>query len=450
MRSRTTMKGLRMVNRGLNARVPWRIGTAQRWGSTISQRPGSDRVHFPGAVNSKFTTDMSFIKPSDLPAIPTYRVLDSDGELVDKTRGPPNVSDKEVLTWYKNMLTVSIMDVVMFEAQRQGRLSFYMVSAGEEGIAVGSAAALTPDDVVFAQYREAGVFQQRGFTLKNFMSQLFANCNDTGNGRNMPVHYGQNYPRIYTISSPLATQIPQASGAAYALKIQDSQNPNKDPRVVACYFGEGAASEGDFHAALNIAATRSCPVIFLCRNNGYAISTPTLEQYRGDGIASRGVGYGIDTIRVDGNDVFAVYEAMQEARKRALTGSPVLIEAMSYRVSHHSTSDDSFAYRARVEVEDWKRRDNPITRLRKWLEKKGLWSEEQEKEARDSLRAAVLKEFGEAEKEKKPPLRNAFTDVYEDVTEEAQEQMKELRRLLEEYPEEYDLRPYKDGIKGLD
>ncbi|KAJ5715835.1 uncharacterized protein N7483_013016 [Penicillium malachiteum] len=425
---------------------------ARRWGSSISQRPGSDRVHFPGAINSKFTTDMTFLKASDLPAIPTYRVIDSDGELVDKTRGPPDVSDEDVLTWYKNMMTVSIMDVVMFEAQRQGRLSFYMVSAGEEGIAVGSAAALTPDDVVFAQYREAGVFQQRGFTLKNFMSQLFANCNDHGRGRNMPVHYGQNYPRTHTISSPLATQIPQAAGAAYALKIQDLQNPNQSPRVVACYFGEGAASEGDFHAALNIAATRSCPVVFLCRNNGFAISTPTLEQYRGDGIASRGVGYGIDTIRVDGNDVFAVYEAMKEARERALSdgGRPVLIEAMSYRVSHHSTSDDSFAYRARVEVEDWKRRDNPIIRLRKWLETKGIWNEDLEKETRDSLRKAVLKEFADAEREKKPPLREAFTDVYEEITEETQEQMKELKRILETYPAEYDLRPYQDGIKGLD
>ncbi|KAJ5657252.1 uncharacterized protein N7484_000901 [Penicillium longicatenatum] len=440
------------ATRSVGVFQPRSMAASRRWGSSISQRPGSDRVHFPGAVNSKFTTDMSFLKSSDLPAIPTYRVIDSDGELVDKTRGPPDVSDEEVLTWYKNMTTVSVMDVVMFEAQRQGRLSFYMVSAGEEGIAVGSAAALTPDDVVFAQYRETGVFQQRGFTLKNFMSQLFANCNDKGQGRNMPVHYGQNYPRIHTISSPLATQIPQAAGAAYALKVQDLQDPNRDPRIVTCYFGEGAASEGDFHAALNIAATRSCPIVFLCRNNGFAISTPTLEQYRGDGIASRGVGYGIDTIRVDGNDVFAVYEATKEARKRALSdgGRPVLIEAMSYRVSHHSTSDDSFAYRARVEVEDWKRRDNPIIRLRKWLENKGLWSEEQEKEARDSIRKAVLKEFSEAEREKKPPLREAFTDVYEDITEEAREQMKELKRILEKYPNEYDLRPYKDGINGLD
>ncbi|KAJ5405331.1 hypothetical protein N7465_006615 [Penicillium sp. CMV-2018d] len=453
--TRDTKMSLKLLTRnGLRSQpiTTARIVPARRWSSSISQLPGSDSVRFPGAVNSKFTSDMAFLKASDLPAIPTYRVMDSDGYQVDKTRPAPDVTNEEVLTWYKNMLSVSVMDVVMFEAQRQGRLSFYMVSAGEEGITVGSAAALTPDDVVFAQYREAGVFQQRGFTLKNFMSQLFANCNDTGRGRNMPVHYGQNYPRTHTISSPLATQIPQAAGAAYALKLQDLQNPNRDPRIVACYFGEGAASEGDFHAALNIAATRSCPVVFICRNNGYAISTPTLEQYRGDGIASRGVGYGIDTIRVDGNDVFAVNEAMREARRLALSdgGRPVLIEAMSYRVSHHSTSDDSFAYRARVEVEDWKRRDNPIIRLRKWLENQGIWSEEQEKETRDEMRKAVLKEFGEAEQEKKPSLREAFTDVYEEITEEQREQMAELKRILETYPDEYDLRPYKDGINGLD
>lgn len=192
--------------------------------------------------------------------------------------------------------------------------------------------------------------------------------------------------------------------------------------------------------------------MFVCRNNGFAISTPTLEQYRGDGIASRGVGYGIDTIRVDGNDVFAINEAMKEARRRALSDGcrPVLIEAMSYRVSHHSTSDDSFAYRARIEVEDWKRRDNPIIRLRKWLENRGLWSEDQEKETRETLRKAVLKEFGDAECDKKPPLREAFEDVYEEITEEAREQMSELKRILETYPDEYDLRPYKDGVKGLD
>ena len=220
---------------------------------------------------------------------------------------------------------------------------------------------------------------------------------------------------------------------------------------MTCYFGEGAASEGDFHAALNLAATRSCPIVFICRNNGYAISTPTIEQYRGDGIASRGIGYGIDTIRVDGNDIFAVREVTKRARQMALQdgGKPILIEAMSYRVSHHSTSDDSFAYRAKVEVEDWKRRDNPITRLRKWMELQGMWDEEKEKDARIQIRKDILKAFAEAEREKKPPLRDMFEDVYKDLSEESKAQMQELHRLLEAYPDEYDVSEFEGGKDSL-
>jgi 2-oxoisovalerate dehydrogenase E1 component alpha subunit len=235
------------------------------------------------------------------------------------------------------------------------------------------------------------------------------------------------------------------------LKMQRLADPNIPPRIAVCYFGEGAASEGDFHAALNIAATRSCPVVFICRNNGYAISTPTLEQYRGDGIASRGLGYGIDTIRVDGNDIWAVREVTKRARELALKdgGRPVLIEAMSYRISHHSTSDDSFAYRARVEVEDWKRRDNPITRLRKYLEKKGLWDEDKEKDARARLRKDVLQAFNDAEKEKKPPLRSMFEDVYEEITPTTKAQMKELRDVIERYPNEYDVSEFEGGVQSL-
>ncbi len=221
--------------------------------------------------------------------------------------------------------------------------------------------------------------------------------------------------------------------------------------MVACYFGEGAASEGDFHAALNIAATRGCPVIFICRNNGYAISTPTLEQYRGDGIASRGVGYGIDTIRVDGNDIFAVREVTARARELVLEngGRPILIEAMSYRVSHHSTSDDSFAYRARVEVEDWKRRDNPIVRLRKYMERKGIWDDTKEKDERSKIRRDVLAAFARAEKEKKPALKNMLEGVYEELTEEQRAQLLSLKEVVERYPAEYDLSDYEGGIDGL-
>ncbi len=202
---------------------------------------------------------------------------------------------------------------------------------------------------------------------------------------------------------------------------------------------------------MNIAATRSCPVIFICRNNGYAISTPTLEQYRGDGIASRGIGYGIDTIRVDGNDIWAVREATKKARELALQdgGKPVLIEAMTYRVSHHSTSDDSFAYRARVEVEDWKRRDNPLTRLRKWMEAKGYWDEAKEKEARDGLRKEVLKEFSAAEKEKKPAMKTMFEDIYDELTPGLKAQMQELKELIDKYPDEYDVGEFEGGKETL-
>ncbi|KAI1504662.1 thiamine diphosphate-binding protein [Biscogniauxia marginata] len=424
---------------------------AVRSTSSIAQRPGASHVSFPGAVKSAFTSDLKFAQPSDYPALPTYRVVDQDGNVVDQAF-KQDLSDEEVVKIYRNMLTISIMDLIMFDAQRQGRLSFYMVSAGEEALSVGSASILDPQDVIFCQYREQGVLTQRGFTLNDFMNQLFANKKDLGRGRNMPVHYGSRELNIHTVSSPLATQIPHASGAAYALKMQRINDPSLPPRIVAVYFGEGAASEGDFHAALNLAATRSCPVVFICRNNGYAISTPTLEQYRGDGIASRGIGYGIDTVRVDGNDIWAVREVTKKAREMALQdgGKPVLIEAMSYRVSHHSTSDDSFAYRARVEVEDWKRRDNPISRMRKYMEANGYWNEKMEKEARESIRRDVLKAFSEAEREKKPPIRAMFEDVYEELTPDLKAQMQELKNHLEKYPDEYDLGEFEGGKSSLD
>lgn len=431
---------------------PSHIASAsRRYAGSLSQKPDSNFVSFPGAVKSVFTNTLKFEIPSEYPALPTYRVIDQHGVAIDPTF-EPDLSDDEIVKLYRDMLTVSIMDIVMFDAQRQGRVSFYMVSSGEEAACVGSASALTPGDVIFCQYREQGVYQQRGFTMKEFMGQLFANKNDPGRGRNMPVHYGSARLNIHTISSPLGTQLPHASGAAYALKIQRMQNPTADPRIAVVYFGEGAASEGDFHAALNIAATRSCPVVFVCRNNGYSISTPALEQYRGDGIASRGLGYGIDTVRVDGNDLWAVRGAMTKAREMALQdgGKPVLLECLSYRVGHHSTSDDSFAYRAKVEVEDWKRRDNPISRLRKWMESKGIWDDAKEKDARDAIRREVLKAFNEAEREKKPEMRAMFEDIYEELTPDLRAQMEQLKNHLDKYPEEYDVSEFEGGKSTLD
>jgi len=152
-------------------------------------------------VDSKFTSAISFEQPSTYPAMPTYRAMSPEGEIISPTVTPP--SDSEALTLYENMVAVSIMDVIMFDAQRQGRLSFYMTSQGEEGTCVGSASALEKEDVVFSQYREAGVFMQRGYTFTDFMSQLFANNKDPGRGRNMPVHYGSKELNIVSISASL-------------------------------------------------------------------------------------------------------------------------------------------------------------------------------------------------------------------------------------------------------
>lgn len=231
---------------------------------------------------------------------------------------------------HRQMVRLREMDKILQNAQRQGRISFYMTCTGEEAIHLGTASALDHFDVILAQYREQGLLMWRGFTLQQFTDQCFSNDADLGKGRQMPVHYGSRALNYQTISSPLGTQIPQAAGAAYRLKLA-----GKDA-VSVCLFGEGCTSTTDFHSGLNFAATLNCPTIFICRNNGYAISTSVKDQYCGDGVVSRAPGYGIAGIRVDGNDIFAVHAAVREARAYALEHSaPVLIEAMSYRQGHH-------------------------------------------------------------------------------------------------------------------
>ncbi|XP_061637754.1 2-oxoisovalerate dehydrogenase subunit alpha, mitochondrial isoform X3 [Phyllopteryx taeniolatus] len=285
-----------------------------------------EKPQFPGA-SAEFVDQLEFIEPNVISGIPVYRVMDRQGNIINPSQDPQLPKDT-VLNFYQKMTLLNTMDRILYESQRQGRISFYMTNYGEEGTHIGSAAALEPNDMVFGQYREAGVLMYRGFPLDSFMAQCYANTDDLGKGRQMPVHYGSRDLNFVTISSPLATQIPQAVGAAYAIK---RENIN---RAVICYFGEGAASEGDAHAGFNFSATLECPLIFFCRNNGYAISTPTNEQYRGDGIAARGPGYGMLSIRVDGNDVFAVYNVTKEARRRAVAeNQPFLIEAMTYRLT---------------------------------------------------------------------------------------------------------------------
>lgn len=286
--------------------------------------------------------------------------------------------------------------------------------------------------MIFAQYREQGVLMWRGFTLQNCCDQCFSNEADNGKGRQMPVHYGSRDLNYQTISSPLGTQLPQAVGAAYAFKL------NKADACAVCYFGEGAASEGDFHAALNFSATLEVPIVFFCRNNGFAISTPVKDQFRGDGIASRAAGYGMHVIRVDGNDLLAVQRVTAEARKLAIEKSrPVLIEAMTYRRGHHSTSDDSTRYRSSTEIEAWRESNDPITRFRAYMEDRGWWNDEKDRATRESEKNAVMSAMQIAENRPKPPLDQVFEDVYEKKEPHLIAQEKEMLEHINKYPEHY-------------
>jgi len=392
-------------------------------------------AQFPGA-KAEYTQKLDFLQADVYNGIPIYRVMDRSGVVFDETHDP-KLSEEEMIKWYKSMTLLNTMDKILYESQRQGRISFYMTNYGEEATHIGSAAALQDKDLVYGQYREAGVLLHRGYSLDQFMNQCYGNSQDGGKGKQMPVHYGDNNLSFVTISSPLATQMPQAAGSAYAFK--RAQNG----LVVICYFGEGAASEGDAHAAFNFAATLECPIIFFCRNNGYAISTPVQDQYRGDGIAVRGPAYGMATIRVDGNDALAVYNATRAARDIALKENrPVLIEAMTYRIGHHSTSDDSSAYRSVDEVRYWDQKDHPINRFYNYIEKKGYWNATLDKEWKDDARKQVLTSFARAEKKLKPKWTEMFTEVYDEMPEDLRRQKEEMEAHVKLYKDNYPLSNY--------
>jgi len=273
-----------------------------------------------------------------------------------------------------------------------------------------------------------------------------SNVDDKGKGRQMPVHYGSSELNFQTISSPLSTQIPQAAGAAYAFKREHELDKSKKKRCVICYFGDGAASEGDFHAAMGFASTLRCPVLFFVRNNGYAISTPVHEQYRGDGLLPKAYGYCMKAIRVDGNDLLAVHEATAQSREICVNeNEPVFIEAMTYRAGDHSTSDDSKRYRDEAEMTFWVEKNHPLHRTRLMMERLGWWNNEMDEKLQQECKDEAIKNMGIAEKKKKPRRSELFTDVYDKVHPELERQASELDDHLREYGQHYkDLSSFED------
>lgn len=363
------------------------------------------------------TTVQTMIEAATADSTP-YRVLRDDGT-ADPAR-MPQVTDEQLRAVYRTMLLTRAFDERLVMLQRQGRLGFYLPSTGEEGATVGSAFCLEPSDWVFPCYREQGCYLWRGVTVQELAHQCYGNALDYTKGRQMPVHYSFREKNIVSISSPLAVQLPQATGAAWAAKLKG------DPTVVLTYFGEGSSSQGDFHVGLNFAAVYKTPTVFFLRNNGWAISTPREVQTASANFAMKAAAYGMPGLLVDGTDVLAVIAATRQAVELARSGGgPTLIEAVMYRLGGHSTSDDPSAYRSEAEVEEWRAKD-PMGRFQRFLAARGLWDEAWEAELQEQARAEVLAAVETAERSPAPGPATIFEDLYADEPPSVTAQREEL------------------------
>ncbi len=355
---------------------------------------------------------------------PLHRLLDETGNLAGDEKELA-LSTDGILRLYRWMVLNRALDERMITLQRQGRIGFYIGSIGEEATVLGTASGMEEKDWIFPCYREHGAALLRGMPLVTFMCDLFGNAGDAMLGRQMPCHEAWKPGRFTSISSPIATEITHAVGAAWAARIQGEE------MVALTYFGEGATSAHDFHTGLNFAAVRKIPVVFVCRNNGWAISVPKEKQTASETIAQKAIAYGMRGERVDGNDLLAVHAATRRARARAAAGEgPTLLECVTYRVEGHSTSDDPRAYRPPEDVEPWKKKD-PIERVRRFLRARGALDEAADAKLREETRAQIQAALKEAEAfPPKPPLETLFEGVYAEPLWQQREQLEELRAAI--------------------
>ena len=339
-----------------------------------------------------------------------------DGTLTDEGQAVwRRIDDGKKRLFYRWMTMVRLFDRRCVNLQRQGRIGTFAPLEGQEAAQVGSAMALSKGDWIFPTYREHGVQMVVGMPLNLILLYWMGRVE----GWRPPEGL-----RLLPPSVPIATQLPHAAGAAWASKLKGERS------VAVAYFGDGATSEGDFHEACNFAGVFRLPVIFFCQNNGYAISVPFSRQSATPTVAEKAAAYAFPGIRIDGNDVLAVYEAMVRAIERARSGEgPTLIEAVTYRHGAHTTADDPTRYRRQEELEEWRQRRDPITRMRRFLMQRGLLDEERDnaiaEEARERVAAAVRAV------EQMP--KAAATDIFDYVYAERPWHLEEQRReLLEE------------------
>jgi 2-oxoisovalerate dehydrogenase E1 component alpha subunit len=342
------------------------------------------------------------------------RVLDDQGVAC----GPwdPKLSPESLRAGLRELLLTRVFDDRMQRTQRQGRITFYVRSFGEEAVSVAAAAALAESDMLFPSYRNQGLFIARGVSLVELMCQLLSNTRDMCRGRQLPVMYHAAEQNIFSISGNLATQYPQAVGWGMAAAIKG------ESRIAAAWIGEGSTAAADFHHALTFAKVYRAPVILNVVNNQWAIST--FQGYAGGeqrSFAARGPGVGIAGLRVDGNDYLAVYAATRWAAERARSGEgATLIELVTYRAGAHSTSDDPSRYRPREEFAEWPLGD-PVERLKRHLIHLGVWSDAQHEALLVELEETVATAWKQAmaygtltEGEKLDP-KLMFSDVYKDM-----------------------------------
>ncbi len=323
---------------------------------------------------------------------------------------------------YHHLVLARLLDERLGRLQRMGKTSFVAPSSGHEAAQIGLAHAMKPGfDWFFPYYRDLGAVLALGVPLREIFAQHLATQADPNKGRQMPAHPGSAALNVFTAASPIASHVPPAVGAAISMKLQNTG------QVTVVSFGDGATSEGDFHAAINFAGVQGAPIVFVCQNNRYAISVDYRKQTASESIAIKAQAYGMPGYTVDGMDALASLFVMQEAIAHARDGrGPVLVELLVYRYGGHSSSDDASHYRSSEEVEAWWQRD-PLPRFRGLLESRGLWDKVQEEALRRDLGRTLTVALGEAEAAGKIPTEWMFDDVYAEPSAEILEQ----RELLE-------------------
>lgn len=321
---------------------------------------------------------------------PIYRVLGNEPS------APNTVSNELALKIYQDMVLLRTFDEKALNLQRQGRVGTFPPSLGQEATEIGSAHALSKKDWMAPSYRDHGALYVHGVPFENVI--LFA----MGRAGSLAGEV-----RALPSSIPIATHLPHAVGLALAARMQG------EDAIAIAYFGDGGTSEGDFHEALNFAGVFKAPVIFLCQNNGWAISIPVSRQTASPTLAQKAEAYGIRGVRVDGNDALAVYQVVKEARERALAGEgPTLIESLTYRLGPHTTADDPTRYRDTEEVVSWRGDRDPIVRLGTYLQQRGILAPDELEGVRDNAQEWVNQAVEAAEA--MPPVKpvEMFEHVY--------------------------------------